>query len=73
MWEGSPNRENIKLGLLSRDEEMEIVWQMLRNRGEVGILVWCSMWMPILGLMHTSFVIPTRAGARTRCSGRVSR
>ena len=43
MWEGSPNRENIKLGLLSRDEEMEIVWQMLRNRGEVGIPVWCSI------------------------------
>ena len=64
VWEGRPNMEKIKLGLPGRDEEIEVVSQMLRNMGELGIPVWCSMWMPILGVMRTSFEIPTRAGAR---------
>ena len=43
---------------------IEVVCAMLRNMGELGIPVWCSMWMPILGVMRTSFELPTRAGAR---------
>ena len=64
VWEGRPNMEKIKLGLPGRDAEIEVVCQMLHNMGELDIPVWCSMWMPILGVMRTSFEIPTRAGAR---------
>ena len=61
--EGRPAMEKIKLALPGRDEEIDVVCQMLRNMGKLGIPVWCSMWMPILGVMRTSRALPTRAGA----------
>jgi mannonate dehydratase len=62
--EGRPGMEKIKLALPGRDEEIDVVCRMLRNMGELGIPVWCSMWMPILGVMRTSRDLPTRGGAR---------
>ena len=62
--EGRPAMTKIKLALPGRDEEIDVVCQMLRNMGKVGIPVWCSMWMPILGVMRTSRDLPSRAGAR---------
>ena len=32
--------------------------------GALGIPVWCSMWMPILGVLRTSHTIPSRGGAQ---------
>ncbi|MDP7450420.1 MAG: mannonate dehydratase [Candidatus Latescibacteria bacterium] len=61
--EGRPGMENIKLALPGRDEEIDVVCHMLRNMGELGIPVWCSSWMPILGVMRTSRDQPTRGGA----------
>jgi mannonate dehydratase len=61
--EGRPPMERIKLGLPGRDEEIDVVSRFLRNMGALQIPVWCSMWMPILGVMRTSGAVPTRGGA----------
>lgn len=61
--EARPPMEKIKLGLAGRDEEIEVVCALLRNMGSAGIPVWCSMWMPILGVIRTARDIPTRGGA----------
>ena len=62
--ESRPPMEKIKLGLPGRDEEIEVVCALLRNMGAVGIPVWCSAWMPILGVLRTSRTIPSRGGAQ---------
>jgi mannonate dehydratase len=64
VWEGRPGMEQIKLALPGRDEEIDVVCRMLRNMGELGIKVWCSMWMPILGVMRTARDLPTRGGGQ---------
>ncbi len=61
--EGRPAMEKIKLALPGRDAEIDVGCQMLTNMGKLGIPVWCSIWMPILGVMRTSGALPTRAGA----------
>jgi len=62
--ETRPPMEKIKLGLPGRDEEIEVVCELLRNMGAVGIPVWCSAWMPVLMVLRTSRTIPTRGGAQ---------
>lgn len=62
--ESRPPMEKIKLGLPGRDEEIEVVCELLRNMGAVGIPVWCSAWMPVHMVIRTSRTLLARGGAQ---------
>jgi len=61
--ESRPPMEKIKLALPGRDEQIEVVCELIRNLGLLGISVWCYEWMPIFNWMRTSTTIPSRGGA----------
>ena len=61
--ESRPPMEKIKLGLPGRDEEIEVVKELIRNMGRLGIPVWCYQMMATVGVVRTSSTIPTRGGA----------
>ena len=61
--ESRPPMEKTKLGLPGRDEEIEVVCELIRNMGALDIPVWCSQWMASVGVVRTSRTIPSRGGA----------
>ena len=61
--ENRPPMEKCKLGLPGRDEEIEVVCELIRNMGALDIPVWCCEWMATVGVVRTSGTIPSRGGA----------
>ncbi|HUT19894.1 MAG TPA: mannonate dehydratase [Anaerolineae bacterium] len=61
--ESRPPMEKAKLGLPGRDEEIEVVCELIRNMGALNIPVWCYQWMATVGVVRTSRTIPSRGGA----------
>jgi mannonate dehydratase len=61
--ESRPPMEKIKLGLPGRDEEIEVVKELIRNMGRLEIPVWCYQMMATIGVVRTSRTIPSRGDA----------
>ena len=54
--EARPPVDDTILGREGGDEQIESVKTLLRNMGELGIEVWCYVWMAPLKVLRTSEV-----------------
>lgn len=63
--ESAPPMERVRLGLPGRDEEIELICQMLTSMGQAGIGVWCYNWMAVFNWLRTSVTVRARGGALT--------